>query len=336
MNEPLVSILIPAYNAARWIGETLDSALGQTWPNTEIIVVDDGSRDKTAAVAECYASRAVKIVRQENLGAAAARNRAVAESQGHFIQYLDADDLLSPDKIERQMRRLREEPACVASGEWARFFQAPRTAIFRAEQVWRDLAPTAWLIESWTGGGPMMQPGIWLVPRSVALKAGPWDDRLSLIDDFEYGTRMLLASDGVRFCSGARLYYRSGNPESLASRRSPAAWRSALLSMQLGTRALLESISTDDARRACADVFQTLAFDAYLEDDEIASAAGRCADELGGSRLRMTGGRLFNAMERTIGWQRAKRVQRVAYSLGYRRVASLKRRVAARGLEATV
>jgi hypothetical protein len=133
----------------------------------------------------------------------------------------------------------------------------------------------------------------------------------------------------VRFCRGARLYYRSGNPDSLASQRSIAAWRSALLSMELGTRALLDRVSTAEAYRACADVFQTLAFDAYLEDEDVSRAARRHVADLGGSRLRMTGGLLFNAMEHTIGWQRAKRVQRVAYSMGYERVARLKRRVAA-------
>src|SRR2546423_13130380 len=102
--NPLVSILIPAYNAQEWIGDTIQSALGQTWPATEIIIVDDGSKDQTLAMARRFASKKVTVVTQTNQGAAAARNRAFSMSQGEYIQWLDADDLLAPDKIARQIR----------------------------------------------------------------------------------------------------------------------------------------------------------------------------------------------------------------------------------------
>ena len=100
---PLVSILIPAYNAERWISDTIESALKQTWPNKEIIIVDDGSRDKTLAVARRFESDTVRVATQANQGAAAARNRAFSMCKGEYIQWLDADDLLAPDKIALQM-----------------------------------------------------------------------------------------------------------------------------------------------------------------------------------------------------------------------------------------
>src|SRR5947208_10643307 len=99
--KPLVSILIPAYNAEAWIADTIQSALAQTWPRKEIVVVDDGSRDATFAVARRFASSEVKVVTQPNSGAATARNKAFALSRGDFIQWLDADDLLAPDKLAR-------------------------------------------------------------------------------------------------------------------------------------------------------------------------------------------------------------------------------------------
>src|SRR5277367_1684780 len=97
--KPLVSILIPAYNSEQWIGYTLQSAIAQTWPRKEIIVVDDGSRDRTADEARRFASKQVVVVTVENQGAAAARNHALKLSQGDYVQWLDADDLLGPDKI---------------------------------------------------------------------------------------------------------------------------------------------------------------------------------------------------------------------------------------------
>src|SRR5262245_15362018 len=91
---PLVSVLIPAYNAESWIADTIQSALAQTWPCKEVVVVDDGSTDGTLAVARRFASKNVLVVTQENQGAAAARNRAFSLCQGDYVQWLDADDLL--------------------------------------------------------------------------------------------------------------------------------------------------------------------------------------------------------------------------------------------------
>src|SRR5690606_5350603 len=120
----LVSIIIPCYNAARWLPATLESALTQTWPATEIIVVDDGSSDDSLAIARGFAPRGVKVISQTNRGASAARNRGLAEARGDFIQYLDADDLLSPRKIELQLARLASAPAdAVATCRWGRFEQ---------------------------------------------------------------------------------------------------------------------------------------------------------------------------------------------------------------------
>jgi glycosyltransferase involved in cell wall biosynthesis len=84
--KPLVSILIPAYNAEQWIAQTLRSALGQTWPRKEIIVVDDGSSDNTAETARRFDSKEVSVVSVENRGAAGARNHAMQLAQGDYIQ----------------------------------------------------------------------------------------------------------------------------------------------------------------------------------------------------------------------------------------------------------
>src|SRR6185312_14296624 len=100
----LVSILIPAYNAERWIRDTMLSAIHQTWTNREIIIVDDGSTDNTLAIARTYESKMVKVVAQQNKGASAARNECLRYAQGDYVQWLDADDILAPDKISEQMK----------------------------------------------------------------------------------------------------------------------------------------------------------------------------------------------------------------------------------------
>jgi glycosyltransferase involved in cell wall biosynthesis len=101
--DPLVSILIPAYNSENWIIETVQSALNQTWKRLEVIVVDDGSTDHTLSVVRTLECKNLKIVSQQNNGACSARNHALRLAQGEVIQWLDSDDLLHPDKIASQM-----------------------------------------------------------------------------------------------------------------------------------------------------------------------------------------------------------------------------------------
>src|SRR5277367_5545072 len=108
--KPLVSILIPAYNAQAWIQSTLESALNQDYANIEVILVDDGSTDETLAVAKRYASKFVKIVNQQNAGGPAARNVAFAHAQGDYIQWLDHDDLLDRHKISEQLKAVDYSP----------------------------------------------------------------------------------------------------------------------------------------------------------------------------------------------------------------------------------
>src|SRR5438094_1438982 len=146
--RPLVSILIPAYNAEEWIGAAITSALGQTWRHKEIIVVDDGSTDGTLAVVRQFESSEVRVVTQRNQGAAAARNRAFALSRGDYIQWLDADDLLAPDKVADQMAALdKQDSRLLLSGPWGEFFYRHSHAIFSPTPLWADLSPVDWLIE---------------------------------------------------------------------------------------------------------------------------------------------------------------------------------------------
>ncbi len=242
----LVSILIPAYNAERWVGSAIRSALDQTWKNVEVVVVDDGSTDGTLAAASEYKRGDVQVIAQKNQGAAAARNRALAASSGSVIQYLDADDLLARDKVERQMKFLSEGVLC--SGEWARFFEFPDRARFEQTALCKDLLPVDWLVTAWTKE-LMMQPGAWLLDRELAMRAGPWDERLSLDDDGEYFTQVILAGRRIRFCPGAKTYYRIGNTNSLSWGKSPKAIRSSYLAATLSTERLLQAERSPEQRR---------------------------------------------------------------------------------------
>ncbi len=306
----LVSIIIPCHNAAPWLGETVGSALAQTWPHTEIIVVDDGSGDDSLAIARGFESRGVRVVAQPNAGASAARNHGLRLAQGDFIQYLDADDLLDREKLARQVEALAAAPRALAAGPWGRFARGPADAVFTPEENWRDSEPVDWLAHNFAGRG-MMPPAAWLVPRVLATEAGPWDERLTLNDDGEYFCRVLLRSSGVRFCAEARSYYRSNLPGSLSRRRSAVAWRSAFLSHELCAQAMLAAEDSGRTRRACADLFQRLAHEMYPDSRELVAGCERRVRELGGSPLLPGGGRVFQLLSRAVGWKLARRLSRL-------------------------
>jgi glycosyltransferase involved in cell wall biosynthesis len=109
MASPLVSIVIPAYNSANYIQETLESCLAQTYPNFELIVIDDGSTDDTIAIVESYGDK-IHLIQQRNSGPAIARNTGIQAAQGEYIQFCDSDDLLHPEKIAHCMAAMLKNP----------------------------------------------------------------------------------------------------------------------------------------------------------------------------------------------------------------------------------
>jgi glycosyltransferase involved in cell wall biosynthesis len=123
-SDPLVSCIVPVFNAERHLGEALSSIAAQTYPATEIIVVDDGSQDGSARVAT-EGPHAVRYLYQPNAGPAAARNTGIRAASGHFVAFLDADDRWHPEKIERQMRLMRGAPEVDVTVGMAVMFDDP-------------------------------------------------------------------------------------------------------------------------------------------------------------------------------------------------------------------
>src|SRR5829696_5537524 len=109
-SRPLVSVVIPCYNQAHFLGEAIESVLAQSHPNFEVIVVDDGSPDNTSEVAARYPG--VRLVRQENQGLSGARHAGLARSEGEYVVFLDADDRLLPEALEAHLEHLKAHPEC--------------------------------------------------------------------------------------------------------------------------------------------------------------------------------------------------------------------------------
>ena len=250
--RPLVSILVPSYNAQEWIAETIQSALAQTWLRTEIIVVDDGSTDATLDIARQFESPKLKVIQQENSGSCCARNRALRESQGDYIQWLDADDLLASYKIERQITVAEElaDPEVLFASAWGKFHFQPNREKFRSTPLWRDHAPVDWLVLRLAN--PWIMPiSTWLVSRRLTNTAGPWDERLTRNQDGEYFCRLVSLCRYVKFVTNSHFHYRITNSSSVSKSMSPKSWESLSLSIDLETHHLLARENSERTRAAC-------------------------------------------------------------------------------------
>lgn len=304
---PLVSVIMPAYNAGPWIADAMRSVLDQSIDDLELIVIDDGSTDDTRARVQSNSDARVLLLQGQHRGAAAARNLGLDKARGHYIQHLDADDLLAPDKLEAQLDVLQQHDHDVASGSWIRFHGArPRSEQGVRDVLWQDCEPLYWL-QRVLARECMTHPGAWLVPRGVLERAGRWNENLSLNDDGEFFARVVAHSHRVRFVESARSWYRSSIPGSLSGRPH---WGSAVAALDGMTRTLLSLDAGSASREAAAAAWARLAVQLYACDRDLSVGAWAQARELDPEvQAQISGGTRIQQLSRWIGWRAARWLQ---------------------------
>jgi glycosyltransferase involved in cell wall biosynthesis len=285
--EPLVSILIPAYNVEKFLVETLESAINQSYKNLEIIVLDDGSSDNTFKIAKMYESNNVKVVTQENTGACRARNNLLSHAQGDFIQWLDSDDILDKDKIYLQMKILQSvDPSnTFLTSSFGTFFHNINRAKFERNSLWQDLTPIDWMLNKFNDN-VWMNPTAWLVSRSLTKKGGVWEEKIARSgdDDGEYVCRIIKNATSVKFVGKSKCYYRIGNFGSL-NWNSKAALDELYLSLRLTTEHLLALEESDRTKKASVKFLQY--WISYFDEEESSARLKMVnyAQELGGELI---------------------------------------------------
>jgi glycosyltransferase involved in cell wall biosynthesis len=207
MTGPLVSVIIPNYNYAGYIGEALESVLAQTYSNVEVIVVDDESPDNSLEVLTHYGDR-IKVIAQKNSGVAAARNTGVAACSGEMVAFLDADDVWLPEKLEKQMKKM------AADGEIG-LVHCSMTLIDPSGEVCGEIAngkegrvaSDLLLFESGTviGAGSTA-----LVRREIFHAIGGFDTRLSTAADWDLSYRIAV-DHKIAFVPEPLVLYRTHN-----------------------------------------------------------------------------------------------------------------------------
>jgi glycosyltransferase involved in cell wall biosynthesis len=259
-------------------------------------------------VARQFASKTVSIVTQENQGASTARNRAFELCQGDYIQWMDADDLLSPDKVAKQMESAQtcQGKRVLFSSAWGAFMYRVSKAQFSPTSLWCDLSPLEWLLRK-MGQNLHMQTATWLVSRELTEAAGPWDTRLSLDDDGEYFCRVVLASDAIRFVPDAKVFYRQPGLNRLSNiDRSDKKLESQFLSMQLHVDYLRSFEETERVRSASLTYLQTWFGCFFEERPDLARELGRLAATLGGRLEAPSLPWKYLWIQKLFGWTVAK------------------------------
>lgn len=263
-----VSVVIPAYNAERFIAEAIESVLDQDTAPREVIVVVDGATDNTAALVEAY-GRHVTGIHQSNSGVSAARNRGVAAASGSYVAFLDADDVWLPRKLGRQLEIMRDRPdlGLVYSG-----YQIAGPSLDTSVSETQFVHPT----EAVRNTLLLEPPGIWvsstcLIPKSVLEAVGGFDARLSTSADTDLAVRI-----GLR-------YQVDGAPEALAVYRQHESQMhhnadAMAHDMEIVYRNIFDSGDFESfsglKRRAWANLHSTLAL-SYASEGRYRDAAGR-------------------------------------------------------------
>ena len=326
MNQPLVSIIIPLYNAEKYIAETIQSALDQTWPNKETIIIDDGSTDDSLAIAQQYVSESLRVLTQENKGASVARNYGLAEAKGDYIQFLDADDLLSANKIEAQMNLLAGNDGYVALCATMHFQDGEDHLSYPVDHTWMAEGsndPVDFLIKLYgadligPGYGSMVQPNAWLTPRAIIDKAGTWNEMISVDDDGEFFCRALLAGKGIKYADDAINYYRKFiNGKSWSGQKNYKAGSSVLHSTLLKVKHLTGATADARAGIALSHLLWENAFNLYPYFKDLSAIAEKKAKELAPDVVyKPYKHGLNSAMAKIVGWRTVKWLQYFKHKL---------------------
>jgi glycosyltransferase involved in cell wall biosynthesis len=329
-----LSVIIPAYNRASLLGETLRSLLAQTFPASEIIVVDDGSSDNTAEVAEAFGPP-VKVIRRHNGGPAAARNTGFKASSGEYIHFFDSDDLAAPNKHEVQVAALESTGADVAISPWikGKFTEGKFLAenhVLQQHGLPKGNNLVHALLACWS-----FVPHCAVFRRTIVEKAGGFPEDLFGTEDQFMLLSCLLANARVVHTPGTIEFYRLGDGGKITENREWAArryreWARFLIKARelclkngieplawWGYRCRLWGALADLRRVRCDDPDLLSRLEQLAPKNFLAMASGwmrRLDQWRGGLQQRMTGGRAVGSFR--IGPIRTDQILLLA-KLGY-------------------
>ncbi|BAZ21024.1 putative glycosyl transferase [Kalymmatonema gypsitolerans NIES-4073] len=261
---PLVSVIIPCFNAERWIAEAIDSCLQQTYSNIEIVVIDDGSTDNSWEIIKTFEKKII-WERLPHKGGNSARNRGFALSRGKYIQFLDADDYILPEKIERQVHFLEATGADVVYGDWRHKHHLPDGTSFldKVEIAGTQIDILESLLANWWTAVASL-----LYKRTVVEKSGGWDEKLRAAQDRDFFLSVALNGAKVVYQPGCYSIYRRYGNVTVSSSSAPRWIESHCAVLEKAEKKLIQMNQlTMRYRYALAKSYFELARDSLLIDN---------------------------------------------------------------------
>jgi glycosyltransferase involved in cell wall biosynthesis len=227
MINSTVSVIIPNHNRETLVGETISNLLAQTLPPHEIIVVDDGSTDKSVEVIRSFGDRA-KLVQQANQGPGAARNAGLRVATGEFIQFQDSDDLFSLNKLEKQATLLEQSKADIVFSPWVKLKIEGRNTTLEDHVLQQKMPPgnlslPCWWLRGWSTVFQSL-----LFRRSFLTRVGFYRTDLMPSEDTEFFFRLLTSSPRVTFTGEALTLYRLHNVNKITQNEGTSQARRAI------------------------------------------------------------------------------------------------------------
>lgn len=327
MSSPLVSVIIPLYNAAQFIVETIDSVLNQTYQNIEIIIVDDGSTDQSLQKVAALTNNQIRWFKQTNKGASAARNYGLKEAKGDYIQFLDADDLLATDKIEKQISLLQNSANTVAYCSTVYFPDGANHLFFTPnsdEGSFMDYSkdPVKFMINLWggyTGKGSMIAVQAWLTPKILIDKVGGWNEQLSLDDDGEFFARIALNADQLIYTNTFCYYRKFEDRQSLSRIKNEKAYESLYQSICVKKQILLGKTNDLHAQYAIYRLYTDFSIQTYLKHHHLYKKASAEIPKVSYPfKIEFGGKKFIQMVNRYLGWKAAFLVRNLYYKLNAR------------------
>lgn len=250
---PLVSIIIPLFNSEQYIKETICSLKQNTYPNIEIVVVDDHSTDHSIEVLNSIDCEILHVFSCPSKGAQSARNYGFKKSKGEYVMFMDSDDIISPYKIERQMESLLNstDRDVLSFTSMQPFEDTPLRDKCKRRMIDHDYEnPIDMLVEMWDTG-EFNVPHSYLMHRSLVEKAGLWNESLIKNQDGEFFSRVISNASFVIYIAGEIAYWRM-HEGSISHSYSDDRYRSQVISYKLISEIILSHDNSERARLACA------------------------------------------------------------------------------------
>ena len=236
----MISVIVPTYNYANYIGKAVDSVLCQSYSDLEIIIVDDGSTDNTKDIVSKFNDSRIHYFYQKNQGANVARNRGVAEANGEYILFLDSDDVLHPQHLEAYLQVALKNPGSNIYGPWEKgYFEGERFVVDFA----KGKCPGDDLLEHWLGNWWVASNCILWARKNLQL-VGEWDETLHANQDGDMALRALIA--GVQFVYAenapvARITMHGNENKSISDTKTRKTYESRVKVLEKSEKMLKEN-----------------------------------------------------------------------------------------------